>query len=389
MEHLITYLKTQQQNFLTDLAALVNLDCGTHNKAGVDAAGAIMHQHLEDLGFAVETLPLEEYGDCLVGRLRGQGRARILLLGHLDTVYPDGTAAARPMRVEGDRILGPGVCDMKAGLLAGVYAVKALQASRFADFAEIAFFCNSEEEIGSPRSRHLYADLACRADAVLVLEAARANGAIVSARKGGGTYRLRVTGRAAHAGVEPEKGANAILELAHHIQALHALNGLRPGVTVSVGVVRGGTRPNVVPDFAEAEIDVRVMCREDIPVVDEAIRQAVATTHVPGTTAEITGGIKIPPMEKSPATAFLADLARQVAAELGFDLEDVATGGISDANFVAALGTPVLDGLGPIGGLDHSPREYLELESIVPRTALLAGLIKAICQRCDELAAIR
>lgn len=389
MQSIVAYLNTQQQNFLADLAALVDLDCGTHNKAGVDAAGAIMRRHLEDLGFVVEIIPLEDYGDCLAGRLAGNGQVRILLVGHLDTVYPDGTAAARPMRIEGSRILGPGVCDMKAGLLAGVYAVKALQATGFTDFGEIAFFCNTDEEVGSPVSRRLYADVACEADVALVLEAARANGDIVSARKGGGTYHLRVTGRAAHAGVEPEKGVNAIVELAHHVQALHTLNDLRPGITINVGVIRGGTRSNVVPDLAEAEVDFRVVCREDVAVLDAAAHQAVATVHAPGTSTRISGGLEVPPMEKTPATAFLADLARQVAAELGFGLGDVSTGGTSDANFVAALGTPVLDGLGPIGGLDHSPNEYLELDSIVPRTALLAGLIQAAASKRSALATLR
>ncbi len=385
MNSIVSFLDSQRQSFLDDLEEFVTLDCGTHNKAGVDKAGAIMRRHLEDRGFAVEVLPLEEYGDCLVGRLTGQGAARIMLMGHLDTVYPDGTAAARPMQVEGDRILGPGVSDMKAGLLTGLYAVSALQSTGFDNFAEIVFFCNSEEEVGSPASQDLYTDVAREADAALVLEAARANGDIVSARKGGGGYRLKVTGRSAHAGVEPEKGANAIVELAHHVQAITELNGIRPGVTLSVGVIQGGTRSNVVPDQAEAEIDVRVARVGDIATLDEAVREAVSTTHVAGTTTEISGGVRTPPMEKTPAVAFLAGLAHDLASELGFSMKDVFTGGMSDANKIAEHGTPVLDGLGPIGGLDHSPDEYLELSSIVPRTALVAGLIQAIARERPAL----
>lgn len=385
MQHIVNYLHTQYEQFLTDLATLVNRDCGTHNKTGVDMAGALMGRFLAEQGLAVTTLPLQEYGDCLVGRLTGRGQARIMLIGHLDTVYPDGTAATRLMRIEQGHVLGPGVCDMKAGLLVGVYALRALRHIGFDDFAEIVFFCNSDEEVGSPVSQKLYADMARQADAVLVLEAARANGAIVSGRKGGGVYHLTVQGRAAHAGVEPEKGANAILALSHYIQVLHALNQIRPGITLNVGVVWGGTVSNVVPAYAEATIDVRVSRREDIALLDAIIREEIGKVHVPGTTARITGKIETLPMEKTPATAFLADLARQRAADLGFALEDVTTGGTSDANFVAALGTPVLDGLGPVGGLDHSPGEYIELESIVPRTALLAGLMMSITQERDRL----
>jgi glutamate carboxypeptidase len=389
MISIASLLIAQLHDFVDDLEEFVGLDCGTHNKDGVDQAGAIMRRHLEERGFAVEVLPLAEYGDCLVGRLAGPGEIRIMLMGHLDTVYPDGTAAARPMQVEGDRILGPGVCDMKGGLLAGLYAVAALQATGFEDFAEIVFFCNSDEEVGSPASKDLYAGPARAADAALVLEPARANGDIVSARKGGGDYYVTVTGRSAHAGVEPEKGANAILELVHHLQAIHQLNGIRPDVTVNVGVIRGGTRSNVVPDRAAAEIDVRVARAEDIAVLDAGMRDAISTPHIPGTTTEMSGGVRTPPMEKTPAIAFLADLARARAAELGFSLNDVFTGGISDANVIAGLGTPVLDGLGPIGGLDHSPDEYLERSSIVPRTALVAGLIRAIAAERSTIVAFK
>ena len=169
MDSIRSFLESELQTYLADLEEFVSLDCGTENKAGVDKAGAIMQRHLQARGFAIEVLPLEEYGDCLVGRLAGQGEARIMLMGHLDTVYSDGTAAARPMQIEGDRILGPGVSDMKAGLLTGLYAVSALQAAGFDDFGEIVFFCNSEEEVGSPASKDLYPDVAREAAAALVV----------------------------------------------------------------------------------------------------------------------------------------------------------------------------------------------------------------------------
>jgi glutamate carboxypeptidase len=211
---ILAWLQERLPEFLGDLRALVEIDCGTSNKAGVDAVGGMFRDRLLAAGFELTEFPLAEYGDCCLATLRGTGQARILLIGHLDTVYPDGTAAARPMQSEGRRILGPGVSDMKAGLLAGLYAVRALQHVGFNDFDRIDFFVNTEEEVGSPASQQLYRPAAQEADAALVLEAARASGDIVSARKGGGVYHLTVRGRQAHAGVEPEKGANANVELA-------------------------------------------------------------------------------------------------------------------------------------------------------------------------------
>ena len=242
-------------------------------------------------------------------------------------------------------------------------------------------FCNSEEEIGSPASRQLYPQYVRDADAVLVLEAARESGAMVSARKGVGTYKLTVHGKSAHAGVEPDKGANAVLALARYLDALQAVNGLRPGVTLNVGVVRGGTRPNVIADLATAEIDVRVARATDAAPLEQAMRDALAREVVPGTSAELTGGISNPPMEKTEASARLVALAQQAARELGFEIQDVATGGGSDGNYTAALGVPTLDGLGPVSGKSHNAlEEWTDEKSIVPRVAMLAKLIVKIAE---------
>lgn len=384
-----TYLMRQRDRYLDELRALVELDCGTHNVAGVNRVGDLMAAHLSALGGQVERVAAPGYGDCVVGRLRGRGELRLMLLGHLDTVYPDGTAAQRPLRIEGARAFGPGVADMKDGLLAGVYALRALRAAGFDAFAEIVFFCNSDEEVGSPVSRDLYAPIAARADAVLVLESARANGDIVVQRKGGGTIRALVLGHSAHAGVEPEKGASAILEMAYLIEAAHRLNGARPGLTVNVGVVEGGTKPNVVADRASAEIDVRVQAREDAEVVWAGLQQEATHPTVRGTRVLLSARPFTAPMPRSPAIAFLAELAQAEAAALGFTLGEASTGGMSDANFCAASGVPVLDGLGPIGGDDHSPNEYLEIDSVVPRTALLAGLIARAAEAVAELRRLR
>jgi glutamate carboxypeptidase len=385
---IMNWLQDRRPEFLDDLRALVDVDCGSSSKAGVDAVGGLFRDRLRAAGFELTEFPLTEYGDCCLATLRGSGRARIILIGHLDTVYPDGTVALRPMRLEGRRILGPGVSDMKAGLLAGLYAVRALQHVGFDDFARIDFFLNTEEEVGSPASRLLYRPVVQEADAALVLEAARASGDIVSARKGGGVYRVTVRGRQAHAGVEPEKGANAIVELADCIRELTALTGLHPGTTVNVGVIAGGTRSNVVPDLARAEVDVRFSTIEAGQALDLAIRRVGTQPKVPGTRVEVSGGIEKGPMEKTAASGYLVELAQGVAGQLGVAFHDVQTGGNSDGNHMAEAGIPVLDGLGPIGGDDHSPNEFLDADSIVPRTALLAGLIAAIATHRDQLAAI-
>jgi len=378
VNNVFDFLTVSRAAFLSDLAALVNVDCGTHNKAGVDRVGEWIGARCAAWDWEVERFPLTEHGDCWLARLQGNGAGHILLMGHLDTVYPDGTTAARPMRFDGPKIIGPGVCDMKGGLLVGMYALRALQMANFRDFAEIAFFFNSEEEIGSPGSRSIYEPIARGRDAALVLESARANGDIVSARKGSAEFTLRITGKAAHAGVEPEKGVNAVVELAHQILALQELNGLAPGVTVNPGVIGGGTVSNVIPAEAWVIVDVRATDPAGAEAITQALTSHSAQTTLRGTRAEIRGGFSYPPMARTPAVRLLAELARDSAGELGFEIKDVATGGASDANVLASLGLPVLDGLGPVGGLDHSPDEYIEADSFVPRAGMVAGLIQRI-----------
>jgi glutamate carboxypeptidase len=376
----LALLKSDFEKYMRDLESLVNLDCGTHNKAGVDTVSTIIQERFREFGAEVTVFPQEQYGDCVYGRWHGKGTARIFLIGHMDTVYPDGTAAQHPLHREGSLLKGPGVSDMKSGLLSAVYAAHAVVQSGFENFAEIGVFCNSEEEVGSPISRDVYAPFARGANAALVLEGGRSNGNIVSSRKGVGRFTVTVRGRSAHAGVEPEKGANAIVALARYIEAIQALNGMRDGLTVNVGVVNGGTKANVVPDFAQAEVDIRIIRTEDGVALEKAIREIVAREMVKGTTAEVYGVIRAT-MEKTPHIAHLAELAMQAASELGFKTQDQATGGGSDGNYIAALGTPTLDGLGPVGGDDHNVlTEWLDYDSILPRTAMVAKLIVAVCE---------
>jgi glutamate carboxypeptidase len=294
-------------------------------------------------------------------------------------VFDEGTAAERPFEVNGGIATGPGVTDMKSGLLAGLYAIGALRAAVGGlPMARLVFVANPDEEIGSPASTPHIRRLAATADVCLVLECARANGDIVSSRKGSIDMTITVHGKAAHAGVEPEKGRSAILEAARLITELHALNARWPGVTVNVGVVEGGTRPNVVAERCQLQVDVRSVTREGLEAVAATIADLCASPRaVPDVTMTVEETSRHWPMEKLERSSRLADLAISLAQTLGFELRDAATGGASDANTTAGMGVPTLDGLGPIGGLDHSPGEYLEVASIVVRTTLLAGLIAA------------
>jgi glutamate carboxypeptidase len=367
--------------FLAELESLVNIDCGSFTADGVNRVADHVTDALRSLGATVERTPHEpaegtpRLGDLVVGRLEGHG-PRLLLIGHMDTVFDPGTAAQRPYRSDGGRAYGPGVTDMKAGLLAGLHAIAALQEN--GSRPAITFVANPDEEIGSPFSTPVIRALAPEHDAVLVLECARANGDIVSARKGIADYHVTIVGRAAHAGVEPEKGRSAILEAAHQVVALHALNGRWPTVTVNAGVIRGGTRPNVVPEQCELQVDLRAATVDAFDAGAAEVERLAASPTVPDVGVSLARIAGHPPMEKTDASARLVALAVAIAGELGFELRDAATGGASDANTTAALGIPTLDGLGPVGGDDHSADEWLDLESVAPRTTLLAALMARI-----------
>lgn len=373
------------EEFVGALEAMVNVDCGSYTTAGVNVIADLCEQRFHSHGWEVERRRHQpgdgdesQLGDLLIGRLHGAGGPNVLLVGHMDTVFDEGTVGERPFRIEGDIARGPGVSDMKGGLLTGFFAVEALQEAGFDGYGTLSYVCNPDEEIGSPFSGPVIRELAPQHDAALVLEGARANGDIVSARKGITDYRIVFTGRAAHAGVEPEKGRNAVLDAAYAIVALQGLNGRWPGVTVNVGVVHGGTRTNVVAERCELQVDLRSPELATLEIAEAEIERICAEHVVPDVTVEVIGHGWHRPMEKKDEAARLVDIATSVASELGFELRDAATGGASDANTTSAAGTPTIDGLGPIGGDDHAPAEWLDLTSIVPRVALLAGIISRL-----------
>jgi glutamate carboxypeptidase len=379
VERLARIIDRRRDEFIEALAEMVNVDCGSFSPEGVNRIADLCVKRFTAGGWEIERRPHlpaegeEPLGDILVARLAGSG-PRVMLLGHMDTVFGEGTAAERPFRTEGDRAFGPGVSDMKSGLLAGMVAVEALQ-EMGEGFGSITYVCNPDEEIGSQFSGPIIQDLAAEADVAYVLEAARETGDLVSARKGVSDARIDITGRAAHAGAYPERGRSAVLEAAHKIEALHALNGRWPGVTVNVGVVAGGSRPNVVAAKCRLEIDVRAEDEASLAAAEAEVERIASEHTVPDIAATLRSRSWHRPMEKTPASARLVALAMDVAGEIGFSVGDTASGGASDGNTTAAVGTPTLDGLGPIGGDWHGPDEWLDLASVTPRITLLAAMI--------------
>ncbi len=373
------YLQQQQTRYVDELREVCAIDSDSHNKVGIDNMATYLAARMRGLGMDATIVEQEQWGNDLIGVLQGEGEGCVLLLGHMDTVYPAGTAARRPVRVENNIAYGPGVIDMKGGILLGFYAIEAMLALSYRAFGEIRFLCVSDEEISVRHSLKLMHSACEGCSGALVLEAARANGDIVSARKGNAWYTLTAQGRSAHAGVEPEKGRNAILEIAHQTLQLTSINGWREGISINVGSISGGTAPNVVPESAMARIDLRFLHTEDRLATEARWHELLKKHCVPDVeTTLMQEPDSRNPMALTPTSQKMVMTAKEIAATLNFPLHDTTTGGASDGSFVTDYGVPTLDGLGPIGGRDHSPYEYLLLDSIAPRAALLAGLIAHI-----------
>lgn len=371
--------------YLADLKTIVDIDSGTYTKPGIDRVGAYLQGRFQAFGFSTRIDRQEEFGNHLVATRTGSTPKgpRILLIGHIDTVFPEGEVARRPFaisqREDGSRIAtGPGVLDMKSGMLLGMYGLRLLIAERADSYQQVTFLCNSDEEIGSPSSKPLVEELARHADAAIVLEPGRMLNTVVSSRRASGQYRVEVHGLSAHAGVEPQRGRNAILELSYQVQKMQALNGTVPGTTLSVGVIHGGERTNVVPDFAYCEMDVRASDHAGIRAIEAAMRNVTTQRVLEGTTITFGGGMRSMPFERNKRNGHLIQLVKEVGSELGLNIEDVGSGGASDANNTATIGVPTLDGLGAGGALAHNPGEYVELDYLPTRIALLAGLVHRV-----------
>ena len=371
---LVEYFQAQQSALRADVERLVRLESPSTDKAAVDRCGAAVAQMLREAGGTVSSLPQTERGDHVRAEFPG-GPARVLVLGHFDTVWEVGRIRSMPLREEDGRLYGPGVYDMKASIAVAAHAMRTLR-ERSASVPRVVMLFTTDEEIGSGTSRVAIEDAARDSDAVLVLEPSLPGGAAKTQRKGCGEFTITARGVSAHAGIDPRKGASAIHELAHQIRSLEALQDLERGISVNVGVIRGGTRGNVIAEQATAVVDVRVPTMADAARLDAAIR-ALAPSN-PAVTIEVHGGVERPPLERTPAVARLYEQARQVAASLGHDLEEGGTGGGSDGNFTAALGVPTLDGLGPRGDGAHALHEHVVLADLPWRAAFLAALLSRL-----------
>jgi glutamate carboxypeptidase len=363
--------------YMKDLEYLVNIDSGSHTVAGTVQMADFFASAFETLGWNVQRLELaSDIGPCLEVS-NGKGPYDVLICVHMDTVFAEGTVAKRPFTVRDGQAFGPGVVDMKSCCLSVLYGLRAMQEDGSLGGAKVCVAFNSEEEIGSHRARPWLEQLSQQSRHVFVIEGARANGALVNMRKGGGRYSLTFTGLAAHAGVEPEKGINAVNELGYWIVALQQLNNYPAGTSVNVGVVSGGSAANVVPDLAQAEVDFRFTDYAEAKRIRTAIDDLLAHPHTPGIQVHVEGGISRPPMVPTDKTDVLCRAVEQAGRDLGIDVQWAGTGGGSDGNFSAAMGIPTIDGLGPIGGNAHGEREFLNIDSIEPRLNLLCRSILA------------
>ena len=375
MSELLAYCTSRLDWLVETTTALASLESPTPDKAAVDRCGRAVAARMRALGAAVDVLPSDTTGDH-VRAVFGSGAGQMLLLGHIDTVWPVGQIERMPIRRDGDRLYGPGVFDMKAGVAIGMLAAAAVTRGQVEPGRRVVMLLTADEERGSAASRQLVEAEARRSDAVCVLEPALPGGALKTRRKGAGEFELVVRGVAAHAGLEPEKGASAISELAAQIGAMDALADPARGVTVNVGMVEGGSRPNVVAEYARAVMDVRVQSAADADRVEAAVRTLRPRDR--RTSLVLGGGFSRPPLERTAGVARLYGMAREVAHALGRDLEEGAAGGGSDGNFTAALGVPTLDGLGAVGDGAHALHEHVEVDQLPWRAALVAGLLRRI-----------
>jgi glutamate carboxypeptidase len=375
------WLASQQDAMVALLREMVDIDSGSNNKPGIDAVGAVIRRFLQSHGLAVEVLPQTRHGDCLRATIPDQAASpagnagrNIVLMGHRDTVFPDGETTRRPFTIRDGIAYGPGVADMKAGLTMNCFILAAFARFGGAPAPLVGLF-TGDEEIGSPEGRPVIEAEARRARAVFNSEPGRVSGNVVTGRKGGVFMKFRITGKAAHSGGNFAQGISAIEELAHKIQAIHALTDLDRGITLNVGLVSGGQSVNTVAPWAEGQIDLRYVEPDDKDDVMARIGAIIERSFVPGTRAELTIRGEFLPLTQSPSAKRLFDLYVAAAAASGFRTDGEFTGGCADSGFTAAVGAPTICAVGPVGGNAHTADEFLRIDSLVPRAQACARAI--------------
>jgi glutamate carboxypeptidase len=378
-QQITDWLAGQQEAMIALLRELVDIDSGSYNKPGIDAVGAAVQRFLQAHDIAIETIPQRRHGDCLRAAVpwrgpQGNAGGNIVLMGHRDTVFPDGEAARRPFTISDGLAHGPGVADMKAGLVMNCFVLAAFAKFGGAPAPLVGLF-TGDEEIGSPEGRAVIEAEARRARAVFNSEPGRISGNVVTGRKGGAFMHMRITGKAAHSGGSFTDGISAIEELARKVQAIHALTDLDRGVTLNVGLVRGGQSVNTVAPWAEGEIDLRYVASADREDAMARIGQIVQQSFIPGTSAELAIRGEFLPMTQSTTAKKLFDLYVTAAADSGFATAGEFTGGCADSGFTAAVGAPTVCAVGPVGGKAHTPDEFLRLDSLVPRAQACARAV--------------
>jgi len=374
MSSVQAYLQEHSDSLLADLRLLVSAESPSTDKRAVDACGEVLREIMaQRIGASVEVVPREAYGDHLVFKV-GKGSKRTAILGHFDTVWDIGRL---PMKIEDGKFYGPGVLDMKAGLVQAIWATKALIDLELLNDREIRFLCSSDEELGSPSSREWIESEAVQCEQVLVVEPATSHtNALKIERKGTGRFEIKIKGRAAHAGNNPEDGVSAVHEMAEQILFLHGLNAPESGTTLNVGIAKGGQRTNVVADSAELSVDLRVSSVSEARRIEglvNAMKPCLAAAQV-----FVTGGLVRPPLEYTPANQALFAVAQEAASALGIQIEGASVGGGSDGNFTSAVGVPTLDGLGATGVGPHAIHEHIIISDLPVRAALLAELIQRL-----------
>lgn len=371
-------LKNTQSEMLKILENVVNIDSGSYDKKGVDSFGSYLQTLYSTIGFQTKIISNENLGNNLILKHQDAEGPEILVLAHMDTVFKKGTAKERPFTVKGGYAFGPGVIDMKASHVMLYSALKALVEEDNDTYKNVVLLFNSDEEIGSKSSKNLIKEMSEDKKYALVLEPARADGSIVSSRRGSSHYHLKISGVAAHSGIEPDKGCSAIKEMAHKIFKIEALSKPEEGLHVSVVEISGGKASNIISPNAEATVDVRISTQEQGEWVDTQINKIVKDADIDGTTIELSGGLNRPPMEYTSGTEKLVRLIQEEAEKLGLEVDHTATGGGSDGSFPSSMGVDTVDGLGPVGGGQHSDDEYLEIQTLPERAELFIEVLKNI-----------